>query len=324
MNQWTIRDPEFVSDFFDPDRQTSPWSGHRQFAFDLVGFLRPSRIVELGTHYGCSFFAFCQAVRDHGLDCEIVAVDTWEGDEHAGFYSGVYEKVANWCVEEFPDLRTRLVRMPFSEAVGLFQTQEIDLLHIDGLHTYDAVSRDYEEWKSRVSDDGTFLFHDVDPRSGYGSADFWEDLKDALPSFTFRHNFGLGVLTRNRGLAEVLCTDYFRLAANFYEANAERNLLRLQVNDLSEFCDAKALSIESMSELIDDRDSVIASMSELIDDRDSAIASMTELIDDRDSAIASMTELIDDRDALVADQQGLIQRIQQSSNQTSPSSVDGR
>ena len=32
-----------------------PWSGHRSFAYDLVSFVKPNTIVELGTHYGTSF-----------------------------------------------------------------------------------------------------------------------------------------------------------------------------------------------------------------------------------------------------------------------------
>ncbi len=35
------------------------------------------RYVELGSHYGCSFFAACQAVRRFGTDAECVAIDTW-------------------------------------------------------------------------------------------------------------------------------------------------------------------------------------------------------------------------------------------------------
>ena len=42
----------------------SPWVGHRRFIYDLTRYLEPDRIVELGSYYGCSAFAFLQAVKD--------------------------------------------------------------------------------------------------------------------------------------------------------------------------------------------------------------------------------------------------------------------
>ena len=86
MNRWEISAVDFEADEINPGLAVSPWSGHRQFAYDLVTFLKPQRIVELGTHYGCSFFAFLQACKNHQLSTQVVAIDCWEGDEQAGFY----------------------------------------------------------------------------------------------------------------------------------------------------------------------------------------------------------------------------------------------
>src|SRR6185437_5798850 len=65
----------------------SAWIEHVPFAFWLVHVLRPRTIVELGTHTGVSYSAMCQSVRSLGLATSCFAVDTWRGDEHAGFYS---------------------------------------------------------------------------------------------------------------------------------------------------------------------------------------------------------------------------------------------
>src|SRR5579862_73631 len=62
------------------------WLGHLPFARDLIGSLRPSTLVELGTHYGESYFGLCQSVVESGIQCACYAVDTWKGDEHAGLY----------------------------------------------------------------------------------------------------------------------------------------------------------------------------------------------------------------------------------------------
>src|SRR4051794_20957219 len=74
---------------WDPVRLVEPgnWLGHVPFAFALVASLRPAVTVELGTHSGNSFFALCQAMAAERPIGRAFAVDTWKGDEHAGWYA---------------------------------------------------------------------------------------------------------------------------------------------------------------------------------------------------------------------------------------------
>ncbi|MCH7565325.1 MAG: class I SAM-dependent methyltransferase [Gemmatimonadetes bacterium] len=128
-----------------PDRRSPEafaWVGHIPFAFWLVNALRPRRIVELGTHWGHSYFAFCQAIASLGLDAEAFAIDSWVGDEHSGFYGEeVFSEVESWNSSHYGDFSS-LQRMRFDEATDQFSAGTIDLLHIDGMHTYDAVRAD--------------------------------------------------------------------------------------------------------------------------------------------------------------------------------------
>ena len=64
----------------------SAWYGHVPFAHWLVAAHRPASIVELGAHNGVSYAAFCEAVLREQIDARCLAVDTWQGDRHAGFY----------------------------------------------------------------------------------------------------------------------------------------------------------------------------------------------------------------------------------------------
>nr|WP_323856378.1 class I SAM-dependent methyltransferase [Rossellomorea marisflavi] len=171
-----------------------PWSGHRLFAYDLVRYLAPACIVELGTQYGTSFFSFCQAVKDGEMPSICHAVDTWEGDPHAGYYGDdVYAGVKAVTEREFPGIG-KLLRKTFDEALEEFEDGSIDLLHIDGYHTYEAVSHDYTTWLPKLSENGVVLFHDTYVRGrDFGVYKFWAE-QQGTPHIDFTHSNGLGVL----------------------------------------------------------------------------------------------------------------------------------
>lgn len=171
------------------------WQAHIPFAMDLVRALRPRVLVELGTHKGDSYFAFCEAVRAAGLDTACYAVDTWKGDAHAGLYGeNVYAGVERTNAERYAAFST-LVRSTFDEALDRFADGSVDLLHIDGLHTYDAVAHDFNTWRPKLSERGVVLFHDTEVRQGdFGVWRYWQELCARYPSFSFRHGHGLGVL----------------------------------------------------------------------------------------------------------------------------------
>ena len=188
----------------------SAWLEHAPFAFWLIDELRPRSVVELGTHWGFSFFVFAEAVRRLGIETEISALDTWEGDDQAGFYGeDVYESVRSTAEQEYPGF-TRLLRGYFSDSTTRSSADDsVDLLHIDGRHGYEDAREDYEQWRSTVRDGGVVLFHDIaEYGDGFGVWQLWEELAPRHPSFAFSHGHGLGVLgvgdVRSEGLAGAL------------------------------------------------------------------------------------------------------------------------
>ena len=119
-----------------PERTTeSAWTLHVPIAMLVIDLLRPTQFVELGTHAGLSYCAFCQAVKELGTSTQCSAIDTWRGEEHSGVYGS--EVLAD--LRAYHDLRyhefSRLIQSTFDDAVAGFADGSLDLLHIDGYHT---------------------------------------------------------------------------------------------------------------------------------------------------------------------------------------------
>jgi hypothetical protein len=180
-----------------PDRRGIPsaWWGHVPFAAWLIAAARPATLVELGTHAGVSYAAFCQAVLAEGLDTRCHAVDTWQGDIQAGHYeSVVWEEFSRFHAARYPGFST-LHRCQFDDALTDFADGSVDILHIDGFHSYEAVRHDFETWLPKLSPRAVVLLHDIAERQeGFGVWRFWEEVSARYPSFAFAHSHGLGVL----------------------------------------------------------------------------------------------------------------------------------
>lgn len=204
----------------------SQWYGHCPFMIALMKTVKPSSYVELGTHNGCSFFAACQgaeSVRDP-KELSFLAIDSWEGDAHAGAHKpSVLKRFEFYIAQNFPWASYR--RDFFENVAPEVEERSLDVLHIDGLHTYEAVKGDFELWSPKVKEGGVILFHDTHEKAeGFGVWKFWEELKQTYPTIEFAHSHGLGVLCLGtpspelQGLFDVIATEEFNYAESLASA----------------------------------------------------------------------------------------------------------
>jgi hypothetical protein len=159
-----------------------------------VEALQPRVVVELGVHSGNSYCAFLQAVQFLALPAQCYGIDHWRGDEHSAHYGD--EVYAELCAHHDPLYGTfsTLIRSTFEAALPYFSDRSIDLLHIDGFHTYDAAAKDLSDWLPKMSARGVVLFHDITVRErDFGVWRLWEEIAARYQTVAFIHSYGLGL-----------------------------------------------------------------------------------------------------------------------------------
>lgn len=177
---------------YDIEQVNSAWKGHRKFAEWLVNYIQPTTSVDLGVDFGYSLF--CLANPRIGT---VYGIDSFEGDAHAG-HRNTYDSVVN-VINENNYTNIKLVKGYFDDVAKTWTTP-IDILHIDGLHTTEAVANDYNTWSKFLSDSGVIIMHDT---AAFKSVkNFYDSIN--LPKLNFTHSAGLGVVSRDATIIETI------------------------------------------------------------------------------------------------------------------------
>jgi predicted nucleic acid-binding Zn-ribbon protein len=283
---------------FTPNSLETPkgWVGHLPFAAWVMKEVSPKIFVELGTHSGNSYFAFCQSVLEHSLTAKCFAVDTWQGDEHAGHYNeDVFNKVNAHNQERYVEF-SQLLRMTFDDATGYFADQSIELLHIDGLHTYEAIAHDFETWLPKLAPDAVVMFHDTNVREGgFGVWKFWEELQDRYPNnLEFVQSHGLGVLQINAPSSRKKSKNLNWLKSNEFEKKqlvkyfavlGLRQIERYELNDLKNH-------VTNLEKVIANLNNQIVNFSQTVQERDVNIAAVHQVVFEREEQLAGLNQAV--------------------------------
>lgn len=280
------------------------WVGHLPFAAWIIQQVKPKIFVELGTHTGNSYFSFCQTVEMHDLPTSCYAVDTWAGDVHAGHYSDeVFYRVDHHNREKYSHF-SKLMRMTFDDALSYFADASIELLHIDGLHTYEAVKHDFESWLPKLAPGAVVLFHDTQVRErNFGVWKLWQELKEQYPlNIEFLHSHGLGVLQLNNA------EDHQKVDCLKWSSKAQQSLVRY----FAALGDQHMLNFDhkEIGCALAQRDGQLATLNQAVADRDGQLVKLNQAVAERDGQIASLNQVIQERD-------GCIFQMEQSAHQIS-------
>ena len=182
----------------------SAWTEHKYFAEWVVKRKNPEVIVDLGVDYAYSTFCFASAGIGH-----VYGIDFFEGDEWTGIRNTLDQVKEKQKELELKNIT--FIKGYFDDVVKDWELP-IDILHIDGFHSYEVVKNDYEKWSKFVKDDGIILFHDTCAQDTtnakfevyklFGEID--------LPKLNFTFSSGLGVVSKDKKLIEEI-NDNFNL-----------------------------------------------------------------------------------------------------------------
>lgn len=174
----------------------------------LVGMekMHPAHVLEIGTAGGGTLLLLA---RISTKDATIISIDLPKG-----MFGGGYPDYNIPLYQSFtsPTQTLHLLRADSHDQSTLNQVQKmignssLDLLFIDGDHSYEGVKQDFAMYSKLVRDGGVIAFHDIAPgdtdRAG-GVHKFWDEIKNEYPHEEFVDNwaqggYGIGFVTYSR------------------------------------------------------------------------------------------------------------------------------
>jgi GT2 family glycosyltransferase len=197
---------------------------HLGFLYTLVVESGAQKIVELGTRGGDSTCAFLIGAFVTGG--HVVSVDHGKGTEYTQepSTSDRLSQTSAFVKNKLglSDLWTLVVRDDAEFASEY--SDEIDLLFIDTIHSYEQTRIELEKWGSKVVDGAFILLHDTVSYPEQNKA-IWEFLdKNPLSQYVEHKNCnGLGIIIKNTGRPqETYIPNRHKMALGTWEARVDR------------------------------------------------------------------------------------------------------
>jgi predicted O-methyltransferase YrrM len=149
------------------------------------------RILEIGSYLGASATCFGSALKN--TSGKIYCIDTWNND---AMTEGKKETFELFAQNTAPFKENIIPVRGFSTAVVdnvLALTTTLDLLFIDGDHSYEGVKADWEAYKSFLHPGSIVIFHDIGWAEGVQRV-VREDAKPVVTSSGELPNLWWGVI----------------------------------------------------------------------------------------------------------------------------------
>ena len=157
------------------------WSEYEPFAQWLCVVMEPRLIVDIGTYEGYSAFIFGK----YAPKGKVITVDKFPDSKVEEQFKRNMNKL------KFSNVIGAKINNPI-DTLDLFKGF-VDILHIDGDHTYGSVKKDYDTFIHVMGSKSCILMHDVKNKAFTGPKRIYEEspaMKMIIPGA-----YGLGFLT---------------------------------------------------------------------------------------------------------------------------------
>lgn len=130
--------------------------------YGLIDLLKDKGQIK-GLEIGCAEGATSEFLLKSLPELNLCGVDPYVDyiDWNGNSLNKLNEKFVNTMNRMKPyDERFRLIRKFSDDAVGDFEDESLDFIFVDGLHTYDQVKKDLENFYPKLKKGGLFSGHD--------------------------------------------------------------------------------------------------------------------------------------------------------------------
>lgn len=192
---WFGRDPFLGFPLAEHPTDVQGWNSDHPYLGRAIREARPRIVVEIGVWKGASVMTMAAEAKRLGLDCAVIALDTWlgssehwsaEGHEAMRMLHG-YPRLFHTFMANVVEsgLQDYVVPLPIDSLNGLqlFRQRRIrpDVIHIDAGHDYGSASADLANWWEILAAGGLLVGDDY-----FADGSLWPEVRQAFDDFFAR------------------------------------------------------------------------------------------------------------------------------------------
>jgi hypothetical protein len=186
--QYLFRVKKYIPRFYEKPNKTlinqkSAWAGLDEIIKDII--IRSGVANNVCLEFGVEFAYSTVALSNYFS--KVIGVDTFEGDEHAGYYGDIYEKVKE-IVHPYNNIE--LIKNDYKAFIKDNNSQ-FDLIHVDIVHTYEAT---FECGIWAATHAGCVIFHDTESFPEVKKAVLDISILTKKKFYNYKECNGLGIL----------------------------------------------------------------------------------------------------------------------------------